>query len=153
MIIAAGSAITRRCCSRRRLRSEGAVRHGLAAQGWHRVPVEHAVIDGEDRFLILHNDNAVNFTLVEAPVTDPSDQRTLIEHRDDVRLGRGRRLRRPSVVSYRREALRGSSQADQQRLWHARGIHVRHGADSGRSRWQPELGFAAAAQGTTSFVS
>ena len=48
--------------------------------------VEHAVIGGQDRFLILHNDGAVNFTLVEAPVSDPAQQRTLIPHRDDVRL-------------------------------------------------------------------
>ena len=39
--------------------------------------VEHAVVGGEDRFLILHNDGAVNFALVEAPVADPTDQRTL----------------------------------------------------------------------------
>ena len=48
--------------------------------------VEHAVVGGEDRFLILHNDGAENFTLVEAPVSDPTATRTLIEHRDDVRL-------------------------------------------------------------------
>ena len=40
--------------------------------------VEHAVVDGQDRFLILHNDGAVNFALTEAPVSDPTDQRTLI---------------------------------------------------------------------------
>ena len=33
---------------------------------------EHAVVGGEDRFLILHNDGAVNFTLVDAPVSDPT---------------------------------------------------------------------------------
>ena len=48
--------------------------------------VEHAVVDGRDVFLILHNDGAVNFTLVEAPVEDPGAQRTLIPPRDDVRL-------------------------------------------------------------------
>ena len=34
--------------------------------------VEHAVVGGQDRFLILHNDGAVNFTLTEAPVSDPT---------------------------------------------------------------------------------
>ena len=48
--------------------------------------VEHAIVDGQDRFLILHNDGAPNFTLVEAPVDDPTAQRTLILARDDVRL-------------------------------------------------------------------
>ncbi len=67
--------------------------------------VEHAVIDGEDRFLILHNDGAVNFTLVEAPVSDPTAQRTLIEHRGDVRLDGVDAFAHQLVVSYRREAL------------------------------------------------
>jgi oligopeptidase B len=67
--------------------------------------VEHAVVGGQDRFLILHNDGAVNFTLVEAPVSDPTQQRTLIPHRDDVRLDGVDAFARHLVVSYRREAL------------------------------------------------
>lgn len=52
---------------------------------------EHAVIAGEDRFLILHNDvvdgvKAQNFVLADAPVADPSNMTLLIGHRDDVRL-------------------------------------------------------------------
>ncbi len=67
--------------------------------------VEHAVIGGQDRFLILHNDGAVNFTLTEAPVSDPTQQRTLIPHRDDVRLDAVDAFAGHLVVSYRREAL------------------------------------------------
>jgi oligopeptidase B len=67
--------------------------------------VEHAVVGGEDRFLILHNDGAVNFTLAEAPVRNPADQRTLIAHRDDVRLEGVDAFAGHLVVSYRREAL------------------------------------------------
>jgi oligopeptidase B len=67
--------------------------------------VEHAVIGGQDRFLILHNDGAVNFTLAEAPVGDPAQQRTLIPHRDDVRLDGVDAFAGLLVVSYRREAL------------------------------------------------
>jgi oligopeptidase B len=67
--------------------------------------VEHAVVGGEDRFLILHNDGAVNFTLVEAPVSDPTAFRTLIEHREDVRLDAVDAFQRQLVVSYRSEAL------------------------------------------------
>lgn len=67
--------------------------------------VEHAVVGGHDRFLILHNDGAVNFTLAEAPVEDPTRQRTLIPHRDDVRLDAVDAFARHLVVSYRREAL------------------------------------------------
>jgi oligopeptidase B len=65
----------------------------------------HALVGGQDRFLILHNDGAVNFTLVEAPVSDPTQQRTLIAHRDDVRLDGMVSFANLLVVSYRREAL------------------------------------------------
>ncbi|WP_197378704.1 S9 family peptidase [Mycolicibacterium mengxianglii] len=67
--------------------------------------VDHAVVGGEDRFLILHNDNAVNFTLTEAPVSDPTAARTLIPHRDDVRIEGVDAFAGHLVVSYRREAL------------------------------------------------
>ena len=67
--------------------------------------VEHAVIGGQDRFLILHNDGAVNFTLTEAPVSDPTQQSTLIPHRDDVRLDAVDAFARHLVVSYRSAAL------------------------------------------------
>jgi oligopeptidase B len=67
--------------------------------------VEHAVVGGEDRFLILHNDGAENFTLVEAPVSDPTAFRTLIEHREDVRLDAVDAFESHLVVSYRSAAL------------------------------------------------
>ncbi|MDQ2636266.1 MAG: S9 family peptidase, partial [Actinomycetota bacterium] len=67
--------------------------------------VEHAVVGGQDRFLILHNDGAENFTLVEAPVADPTSTRTLIEHRDDVRLDSVDAFEAHLVVGYRSEAL------------------------------------------------
>ncbi|MFV0493739.1 S9 family peptidase [Mycobacterium sp.] len=67
--------------------------------------VEHAVLGGGDRFLILHNDGAANFTLVQAPVDDPARQSTLIEHRDDVRLDGVDAFAGHLVVSYRRAAL------------------------------------------------
>jgi oligopeptidase B len=67
--------------------------------------IDHAVVGGEDRFLILHNEDAVNFTLAEAPVSDPTAQHTLIPHRDDVRLEGVDVFAGHLVVSYRREAL------------------------------------------------
>ena len=105
ILIAAGSAIT----------SE--VRYGDAADPGAQFAVvlprregieyslEHAVVGGEQKFLIAHNDGAVNFTLVESPVEDPSAQRTLIEHRDDVRIEGVDAFANHLVVSYRREAL------------------------------------------------
>jgi oligopeptidase B len=67
--------------------------------------VEHAIVGGRDRFLILHNDGAPNFALVETPADDPTDQRTLIAARDDVRLEGVDAFSDHLVVHYRREAL------------------------------------------------
>ena len=67
--------------------------------------VDHVIVGGEDRFLILHNEGAPNFTLVDAPVDDPSAQRTLIGARDDVRLEGVDAFAGHIVVHYRREAL------------------------------------------------
>jgi oligopeptidase B len=67
--------------------------------------VEHAVVGGEDRFLILHNDGAVNFALAETPVADPTDQRLLIGGRDDIRIDAVDAFAGHLVVSYRCEAL------------------------------------------------
>lgn len=105
LIIAAGSAVT----------SE--VRYADAADPdaqfavvWQRrdgveYSVEHAVVGGEDRFLIMHNDGAENFALVEAPVADPTAFRTLVEHREDVRLDAVDAFAGHLVLSYRAEAL------------------------------------------------
>ena len=105
VLIAAGSAVT----------SE--VRYGDATDPeteftvvWPRrdlveYSVEHAIVGGEDRFLILHNDGAENFTLVDAAVSDPTTYRTLIEHRDDVRLDSVDAFDGHLVVGYRSEAL------------------------------------------------
>ncbi|BAX92053.1 S9 family peptidase [Mycobacterium shigaense] len=77
----------------------------LARREGIQYSVEHAVVGGQDRFLILHNDGAVNFMLSEAPVFDPTSQRTLIAHRDDVRLDAVNAFAGHLVVSYRRQAL------------------------------------------------
>lgn len=67
--------------------------------------VEHAVIDGEDRFLILHNKNAENFELLDAPVADPTDTRVLVAHDSAVRIEDVDAFADQLVLSYRREAL------------------------------------------------
>ncbi|QUR67075.1 S9 family peptidase [Mycobacterium spongiae] len=46
--------------------------------------LDHAVLRGEDRFVIAHNHNALNFTVIDAPIADPAQQRTLMAHRSDV---------------------------------------------------------------------
>ena len=72
--------------------------------------VEHAVVAGEDRFLIMHNDvvdgeKAENFVLADAPVSDPTSQTILIPHRSDVRLEEVDAFADHLVLGYRREAL------------------------------------------------
>lgn len=69
--------------------------------------VEHAVVAGDDRFLVLHNDGAVNFELAEAPVDDPSPERwrVVVPHRDAVRLDGVDAFAGHLVLSYRRDVL------------------------------------------------
>jgi oligopeptidase B len=105
VIIAAGSAVTSEVRYADATDPDAEFTVVLPRRDQVEYSVEHAVVGGEDRFLILHNDGAVNFTLVEAPVSDPSAFRTLIEHRDDVRLDGVDAFEAHLVVSYRREAL------------------------------------------------
>ncbi len=69
--------------------------------------VEHAVVAGEDRFLVLHNDGAANFILAEAPAATPGREhwREILPGRDDVRLDGVDAFATHLVVGYRREAL------------------------------------------------
>ncbi|MFD4367264.1 S9 family peptidase [Rhodococcus sp. NPDC058521] len=72
--------------------------------------VEHAVVAGEDRFLVLHNDGvdgekAENFMLSECPANDPGTLTTLVPHRRDVRLEDVDAFSDHLVLNYRREAL------------------------------------------------
>ncbi|MDQ3708334.1 MAG: S9 family peptidase [Actinomycetota bacterium] len=69
--------------------------------------LEHAIIGGEERFLILHNDGAQNFELAQAPVDNarPDQWRTIMEHRVDVRLEGVAAFAGHVAVSTRRNAL------------------------------------------------
>ncbi|RAV08620.1 oligopeptidase B [Mycolicibacterium sp. GF69] len=105
VIIAAGSAVTSEVRYADATDPEAQFTVVWPRRDFVEYSVEHAVVGGEDRFLILHNDGAENFTLVEAPVGDPTALRTLIEHRDDVRLDSVDAFDGHLVVSYRSEAL------------------------------------------------
>jgi oligopeptidase B len=105
VFIAAGSSVTSEVFYGDAADSDATFTSILPRRELVEYSVEHAVVGGEDRFLILHNDGAVNFTLVEAPVSDPTAFRTLIEHREDVRLDAVDAFERQLVVSYRSEAL------------------------------------------------
>ncbi|MEY2433743.1 MAG: oligopeptidase [Acidimicrobiaceae bacterium] len=74
-----------------------------------RQGVEYSIDHQGDRFLVLHNDGALNFELAETPTSAPSraNWRPLIEHRDDTRLMGVDAFAGHLVVHLRRNALTG----------------------------------------------
>jgi oligopeptidase B len=105
IVIAAGSAITSEVRVADASDPQAEFRVVLPRRDGVEYTVDHVVVDGGDRFLMLHNDGAPNFALVEAPVDDPTAQRTLIPARDDVRLEGVDAFARHFVLHYRREGL------------------------------------------------
>jgi len=68
--------------------------------------VEHAVIGGEDRFLVLHNKEAVNFRLESVPAAGPYDQVvSVLPHDPDIRLEDVDVFAQQVLVQYRRSAM------------------------------------------------
>ncbi len=69
--------------------------------------LEHAVIAGDERFLVLHNDGAENFTLAQAPVdaTSHEDWAPMFEYDPEVRLEDVEAFAGHLVVHERREGL------------------------------------------------
>ncbi|GAB3909598.1 hypothetical protein GCM10027612_85810 [Microbispora bryophytorum subsp. camponoti] len=69
--------------------------------------VEYGLEHAADRFLILHNDGAVNFELATAPIDDPGSWTPLIAHRDDTRLLDVDAFKDYISVHFRRDGLTG----------------------------------------------
>lgn len=68
--------------------------------------VEHVVINGDDRLLIVHNHQAVNFELVSVSPVDPQGpQHTLLPHHAEIRLEGVQAFRDFVAVEYRKEGL------------------------------------------------
>ncbi|WP_460578898.1 S9 family peptidase [Humibacter ginsengisoli] len=68
--------------------------------------VEHAVVAGEDRLLIVHNDGAEDFELVDVAASDPlGPRKVILPHRLGVRLESVDAFASRVVVEYRRDAL------------------------------------------------
>ncbi|NRQ50915.1 S9 family peptidase [Aeromicrobium stalagmiti] len=84
---------------------EGEFRVVLPRRDGVEYSLEHAVIGGADRFVILHNDGALNFELVTVPVDDPTDRTVVLAGSDTTRLEDVDVFARHLVVSFRREAL------------------------------------------------
>ena len=67
--------------------------------------IEHVILDGHDRFLLLHNDGAPNFELALIDPADPSDRSVVLAADDTTRLEDVDVFASFVAVSYRREAL------------------------------------------------
>lgn len=68
--------------------------------------LEHAVVDGEDRLLILHNDDALDFELVSVAADDPQgERRVVVAHQAGRRLLGVDAFRDFATVEYRSEGL------------------------------------------------
>jgi len=68
--------------------------------------IEHAVVNGHDRLLIVHNDDAVNFELVSVSADDPQGPRTtILAHNPAVRIEGVDAFRDFVALEYRRDGL------------------------------------------------
>lgn len=68
--------------------------------------IEHAQVAGEDRLLVLHNDEAVNFALVDVPADNPCGRRaTVLAHDPAIRLESVDAFSDHLVVEYRRAGI------------------------------------------------
>ncbi|MBY4107874.1 S9 family peptidase [Rhodococcus fascians] len=115
LMIWVGSKITSECLVLESTDPEGEFRVVLPRTDGIEYSIEHAVVAGEDRFLITHNgsvngwgtegEKAENFLLAEAPVSDPLDQRILVPHQGDVRVEDIDAFASHLIFTYRREAL------------------------------------------------
>ena len=88
--------------------------------------VDHAVVGGQDRLLVLHNRDALNFTLGIGPVslTSIDELETVIAHDDTVRLTDVRGLR----VDGRRQPARRTA-SPQVRVFPIEGDRLGEGAN------------------------
>ncbi|MGM7697207.1 S9 family peptidase [Microbacterium sp. A84] len=68
--------------------------------------LEHAIVDGEDRLYIMHNQDALDFELVSVAASDPQGERhVVIAHESGRRLLGMDAFRDFATVEYRRDGL------------------------------------------------
>ena len=67
--------------------------------------VEHITVGNENKFLIMHNKDAENFTLVESSINIPTNFRILIEQQKDIRLENLEAFKDFLAISYRKQAV------------------------------------------------
>ena len=84
---------------------EGDFRVVLPRRDGVEYSIEHAVLEGRDVFLVLHNDGAANFELAVTDADSPGDLTVVVPGSDEVRLEDVDVFARFAVLSYRRDAL------------------------------------------------
>lgn len=105
LVIGIGSKITSEYRVLEADRPEGEFRVVLPRREGIEYSLEHAVINGDDRFVILHNENALNFELVSVPVDNPDERTVILSGTDTIRLEDVDVFARHLVISLRRDAL------------------------------------------------
>lgn len=84
---------------------EGEFRIVLPRRDGVEYSLEHAVIGGDDMFLVLHNEGALNFELAAVRVDDPTVRTVVIPGSESTRLEDVDVFAKQLVISYRRDAL------------------------------------------------
>ncbi|MFC6318059.1 S9 family peptidase [Corynebacterium gerontici] len=67
--------------------------------------LDHAIVEGEDLWIVTHNFSGPNFEVAWAPLDRPTEMTTLIPHRDDVRIEGVDTYLGQIVVGYRAGAI------------------------------------------------
>src|SRR3954464_3600594 len=107
LLVVSGSKLTTECRVLDAADPTGAFRVFTPRREGVEYGVEHAVIAGEDRFLVLHNDDAENYALDVAPIDATSHEQwePFIAHDPEVRLEDVDAFATHLVVSQRRGGL------------------------------------------------
>ncbi|PRY70597.1 oligopeptidase B [Glaciihabitans tibetensis] len=106
LVIEAGSSITSEARILDSADPEGEFRIVRPRKEGVEYSVEHAVIAGEDRLLLVHNDHAEDFMVVDVPAADPqAPGRVLVAHTPGNRVESVDAFATHLVLEYRRDAL------------------------------------------------
>ncbi|AND16802.1 S9 family peptidase [Rathayibacter tritici] len=110
LVIEIGSKITSECLLLDASDPTGSFRSVWPRREGVEYEVEHAVVDGRDRLLIVHNDGALDFEIVEEPADLSLDadarareRRVVVPHQEGRRIEGVDAFARHVVVSYRSE--------------------------------------------------
>jgi oligopeptidase B len=106
LVIEAGSSVTSEARILDSTNPEGEFRVVWPREEGVEYSLEHAVLQGEDRLLLVHNKNAEDFCVVDVAATDPTAPgRVLVPHTPGNRVESIDAFATHLVLEYRRDAL------------------------------------------------